>query len=531
MIAQPSGVVPRKTWVAAFCFAILPGVFSFRWAAHGAVAASSGDSGIFLFIGQQLGKGLLPYRDAWDNKGPVQFYINALALWLWNGSPMGVVLATGIALATFLTFAWITVRRINGIYAALFATLLILNLFPNIFVAPNSTEAYSIAFQAVAFYLLVRELELPPRLWYPVLQGTLAALLFQVRPNNAGVSALYCLALAYSAIRKGTVPRPLRQLAIFLISFAVSNLVILWPFIISGTFREYANAVLLFGVGYSSGASAFRHLYAVGVGFLKVSPFGASLLAAGVFLDAILSFRQGTLGSGQNLAARCTVLGLALFVIEMLASAISGKAFEHYFAMWLLPLTILAGLFIGRVGSLLQTGDQNGRRAVGAMFTGACLMLLLTSVFESARSYGEALLKFHDSRAAVVRFVRQRAAPADAALVWGDFGDLHFRIGLRPATRHFTQSGYTPVSFRRVTPEIYSDLLRAKPRFILECPFDSTDPLFSALKPLFRELPSSGELDDQILNVRQKLRDTYHLTLDDPESGIKVYELNSAGGA
>lgn len=48
------------------------------------------DSGVFLYIGQQILDGSIPYRDIWDHKGPVIYYINAVGLFIGHGSLWGV---------------------------------------------------------------------------------------------------------------------------------------------------------------------------------------------------------------------------------------------------------------------------------------------------------------------------------------------------------------------------------------------------------------------------------------------------------
>ena len=50
----------------------------------------SRDPGVFLYIGAQILDGKVPYRDIWDHKGPVIYYIDALGLLLGRGSEWGV---------------------------------------------------------------------------------------------------------------------------------------------------------------------------------------------------------------------------------------------------------------------------------------------------------------------------------------------------------------------------------------------------------------------------------------------------------
>ncbi|HNB42164.1 MAG TPA: hypothetical protein PLG52_11735, partial [Anaerolineales bacterium] len=48
------------------------------------------DGGFFLYAGQQILNGKIPYQDFWDSKGPGIFYVNAFGLLLGGGSRWGV---------------------------------------------------------------------------------------------------------------------------------------------------------------------------------------------------------------------------------------------------------------------------------------------------------------------------------------------------------------------------------------------------------------------------------------------------------
>ena len=48
------------------------------------------DSTVFLYMGQRILDGFIPYKDAWDHKPPMIYWINALGLYLGQGSFLGV---------------------------------------------------------------------------------------------------------------------------------------------------------------------------------------------------------------------------------------------------------------------------------------------------------------------------------------------------------------------------------------------------------------------------------------------------------
>ncbi len=56
------------------------------------------DYGFYVYIGDQIVHGKLPYRDAWESKPPAIFYVNAVGLWLGRGSRWGVWMIELIAL-------------------------------------------------------------------------------------------------------------------------------------------------------------------------------------------------------------------------------------------------------------------------------------------------------------------------------------------------------------------------------------------------------------------------------------------------
>src|SRR5687768_18415163 len=50
----------------------------------------SRDSGVFLYVGWRLLNGDIPYRDVWDHKPPLIYFVDALGIALTPASPWGV---------------------------------------------------------------------------------------------------------------------------------------------------------------------------------------------------------------------------------------------------------------------------------------------------------------------------------------------------------------------------------------------------------------------------------------------------------
>lgn len=85
------------------------------YAALGSLTWPAGrDQGVFEWIGQVILEGGVPYRDAWDQKGPLLYYVYALALGLSGRHEAGIrVLDLGAVLAGAWLLHGLT-RRLSG---------------------------------------------------------------------------------------------------------------------------------------------------------------------------------------------------------------------------------------------------------------------------------------------------------------------------------------------------------------------------------------------------------------------------------
>ena len=86
----------------------------------------SRDSGVFLYVGWRLLSGDIPYRDVWDHKPPLIYFVDALGLSLTPDSLWGVWLLQFIFIFfTFFLFYKLLDREF-GIVAALAGSIICL---------------------------------------------------------------------------------------------------------------------------------------------------------------------------------------------------------------------------------------------------------------------------------------------------------------------------------------------------------------------------------------------------------------------
>src|ERR1041385_4209258 len=83
----------------------------------------SRDSGVFLYVGWRFLSGDIPYRDVWDHKPPLVYFVDALGISLTPSSLWGVWLLQIIFIFFTLFLVYKLLDREFGIYAALAGTI------------------------------------------------------------------------------------------------------------------------------------------------------------------------------------------------------------------------------------------------------------------------------------------------------------------------------------------------------------------------------------------------------------------------
>jgi len=111
------------------------------------------DPSVYLYVGQQILQGGVPYRDAWDHKQPLLYLVYAFGQWITPGSLWGIWLVLWLAIsAAALMFYYLLVRSGSRFLAFLSVTAGLLSLYPVLW--GGSVEEFSIFFQAAVVLLL-----------------------------------------------------------------------------------------------------------------------------------------------------------------------------------------------------------------------------------------------------------------------------------------------------------------------------------------------------------------------------------------
>ena len=108
------------------------------------------DSGVYAYVGSAILDGQLPYRDVWEQKPPVGFYLDALAL-LFGHTPWAIWWLNVIWVSLTCIVFFLLIKKMMGGIAACLASLLfaIIVMYPQLFQGGNLMEVFGLLFQVL----------------------------------------------------------------------------------------------------------------------------------------------------------------------------------------------------------------------------------------------------------------------------------------------------------------------------------------------------------------------------------------------
>jgi hypothetical protein len=441
----------------------------------------SRDGGSFAFIGSMVLKGKLPYIDAWDNKPPGVFYLNALALWTGRGTRWGIWLMEYV----FLFFsAWIGYRLMRSLWqpsAAIIATAIWLLGLNGVLSRGNFTEEYSLLFNFLAAWLFWLNIQRPEKLVYDFLIGVTLAASFLLRENAIGVQVSIVLAWVVVLL----VGKKLKLLLVKMVLLGAGVLPILFGvcayFWARGALRAMIEAAILYNFAYAGGhanlvsgfVSGFRHL-----------GFTAWIALAG-YVSSIVLLVRSLRAKSLDAFTLFLVIG---WPVEIVLSSISGRDYGHYFISWVPMIGLLSGMALSYLGPLIFAPKIAAFLSDRSNYVTAALLVFSTIFFwDGLVAYKNTFSRIAFDRESgiekmppIVQYIRANTGPGDAILAWGGEGVINF-IAHRDAPSAYSFYPLFVDSPIRLLLDngFFHDLTTRPPILIVDASIDAPDDVLS----------------------------------------------------
>ncbi len=453
------------------------------------------DNAIFLLMGDKIRQGALPFRDWYDHKPPLIFYLDAAGLWLGNGSRWGVWAIELFSLAAASLFGFAFLKRYFGVLAAVVAVSATLLNLVLVYERGNLTEEYALPYQFAAFFLLSQEDRNSKPGWRLVAIGVMAAMASTLKQPLAGFLAAVFAYLLIRYAGREQWKQFLLAAGLILLGFVAVWAAWFAYFFFIGIFPGFWDAAfalnfalsdistgkrlesLLSALTMLSGMSGYflaGMLAWLGAAVLLLRDqrihqtitsrlFGGVLAFAGLCLVGLgLTGKTGFVIAGVMLAAlggigvtgraarwarswRSTpaanlpvalllpvVIAVVDFPVNLILSSLSGSNFVHYFTALLPSLTVL-------IAFLSYTMLNLFRRAAHSMAPQVWLAVMLVPVLGPGIYNTLDQIGPHDDRQieALIDYVNANTQPGDTIYQWGINPQVYIFTGRDSPSRFF----------------------------------------------------------------------------------------------
>jgi hypothetical protein len=427
------------------------------------------DAGVFLYGGQLLLDGKLPYRDLFDHKPPGIFIVNALGLLLSGGRGWGIWLLEAVSLWVGLCLSYATLRRFAGGLNATVATGIGAAGFALTVERGNFTEEFAFPLQWVALYLASDE----RWGWRAYVIGLIGGGLFLLKPNLIGVILAIGLYLLFSYGWRRKFVELLRAGGLLVAGSATILLITFGTALVTGTLNDMNEAVFRYNFAYVSISNRSR-LELFLKSFEPLIYTGLPLLGvAGWFLAAGQQF-IGKIQLPFSVAG-----GLIWLPLEIILLNLSGRLYLHYWLALLPVLVLFTSYQLSAISRALRATSYElpAKPFYSSIINPQSSILVTIGVLTLFVLAGREIAPVDritaDYRAnltAARSYIEQNTTRGEPVLLWGGETALNWATGRPSPTRYTYQYPLFTASYA-ATPllnDFLAAIRRNPPRFIID---------------------------------------------------------------
>lgn len=481
------------------------------------------DAGLFMYAGQLILDGGLPYRDVWDHKPPLIYFLDALGLLLGGGSPIGVWALQAFAYVVAAAVGYRAFARAFGPRAALFGTLAWLFAAPRVFLFEgyfsNFVQCFVAPAQLAALALFLDEERQRRRTWRSFAIGATAAYTALLTPAALGLWLALGSYVVGGRLRHGAFRGALARGSWMAAGATLPLLVGAAALAAAGILGDAWDQAVRFNSIYTSAVVWPDRATSLRSGLRLLASGGFLFVAAAGAVAAVVALRDRAILPRAADARRLVSVALLALPLEALLGSSSGREHGYY---WLAALPALAVLAAFAAYAFERRAVPDVARRLRRPAAAVATVALVAAVVLLAARPALLMTRVAASRedgltSAAVAYLRERTAATDTVLVWGSRSAVNFVGQRRSPTRYVYQ--YAPLWTRGYDSRPHLAELRRvveerPPTMVIDASRDSaaTPPLdvaaggrYDTHDPLFVFSPEVSEIARLILERYERV--------------------------
>ncbi|MFC4760733.1 hypothetical protein [Fructobacillus durionis] len=430
------------------------------------------DSNAMLTMGRSFLHGILPFKDAVDQRGPFLYFIFAIAALIKNNSFLGVYIVEliNILVVYYFTYRIVKIMTPDGSKQPWIAIIGPIVLFgTSAFYLGGAPEEFAFTSVLYLLFTIVRSNYDLLRIQTKQLAfiGLNFGFVFWNKYSMIGPFIVFFILLTFYSVKKISLKDYFLKLVLpIFIGFSLVSAIILFFFVLSNGLNDLIQVYFVQNMAYGNTPSPFLFRYIASIAYIAaivgMHTYVLIILAIGWFLG---------IKNSQNIFPE-----IIIFIGSILIMAIPRQYTDYYNLIWL-PLLVFALIRI--VNSLLNSKVEtlhfnNKNRFFAVLATVLVVFLpfvnntqlgrLIVKGTDKAADYGN-----RNSQELFAKIMLQKTNSAKPSLVMLNSLDDGFFLATQslPTTRFWHKLNMTP----KQMPEMYADfnetLSKQKVQFVV----------------------------------------------------------------
>lgn len=349
------------------------------------------DANCFLTVGRGIIKGLVPYRDLYEQKGPVLYLVHALCSLVPGRSFTGVWLLESIMASIFAIYSWKSVKlfiKPSAIVIGFIPLFLSVIYTTRVFNFGDSAEELCFPLLSIVLFYALKAILTEnnlPELKEGFICGLIAGLLLWTKYTFTAFIGAYCLLIIVYSVIHREFKRLFSLIGLFIAGAAAATLPVILYFGINNAIGDmftayFYNNMFLYNAGsYKTGILSIPVIKNLVIPFMVLFRLGKEYLAIGVLLILMIT---GAVFFPSKHRLRAIVFFAFTFVVTAMATFPRPYYIYYYVLIFMFYLPFVIIMFV-RLASYIEAKLKDNQKVIsiffGAVFAVVTAVMLLLS--------------------------------------------------------------------------------------------------------------------------------------------------------
>lgn len=348
------------------------------------------DANCFLTMGRGIIKGLVPYRDLYEQKGPVLYLVHALCSLVPGKSFTGVWILECVMASIFAIYSWKTVKLFadpSAVCIGLVPLFLSIIYTLRLFNFGDSAEELCFPLLGIVLFYALKAMKTEnnlPELKEGLICGIITGLLFWTKYTFIAFIAAYCLLIISNSIAHREFKKLFSLIGLFLAGAAAATIPVILYFAVNNALGDlftayFYNNMFLYNSGsHTSGIYSIPVIKNIVIPFVILFRLGKEYIGLGIFLILAII---GAVVFERRYRLRAIIFFAFTFIITAMATfpRIYYIYYYAYIFMFYLPFVLI---MLVRLEGLIESKLKQNKRLISIFVGTVCaitvaIMLLL----------------------------------------------------------------------------------------------------------------------------------------------------------